>query len=60
MAYEPVGRGGRFEGVDVSGSTSGAFDVLMVVVGALSCGLVEVATHQLDSTLTLLLPSPGL
>ena len=35
--YEPVGRGGRFEGVEDNGSASGAFEVLMVMVGALSC-----------------------
>lgn len=38
--YEPVGTGGRFEGVEDNGSASGAFEVLMVTVGALSCRLV--------------------
>ena len=40
--YEPVGRGGRFEGVEDNGSASGAFEVLMVMVGALSCRSAEI------------------
>lgn len=39
--YEPVGRVGRFEGVEDSGCASGAFEVLMVTVGALPCRLAK-------------------
>ena len=40
--YEPVGRVGRLEGVEDSGSASGAFEVLMVTVGALIWRLAEI------------------
>ena len=52
--YEPVGRGGRFEGVEDSGSASGAFEVLMVVVGALSCRSAETQGSIINPGLTLL------
>ncbi len=51
--YEPVGRGGRFEGVEDSGSASGAFEVFMVVVGALSCRSAEIQELKTHSALTL-------
>ena len=54
--YEPVGRGGRFEGVEDSGSASGAFEVLMVVVDALSCRSVEIQETKNYPGLTLLEP----
>ena len=50
--YEPVGRVGRFEGVEDSGSASGAFEVLMVTVGALPCRLAEIQDIETHSGLT--------
>lgn len=49
---EPVGRVGRFEGVEYSGSASGAFEVLMVTVGALPCRLAEIQDIETHSGLT--------